>query len=226
MAALSATFPTVVLDLDGTMIETAPDLCAALNHVLAAEGRPGLAVDEVRDLIGEGARRLIERGLGASGPEPDAERIEALLPAFLEFYGANVAQMSAPFPGVRDTLATLKAQGARLGVCTNKPHGLTRKLLQALDMEGCFEAVLGGDSLTVRKPDPGHLLGTIEAMGGERAGAVMVGDSPIDVACARAAGVPVVAVSYGYSRVAAAELGADLVIENFAELPAALARLA
>ena len=130
------------------------------------------------------------------------------------------------FPGVRETLAALLAQGARLGICTNKPHALTCKLLRALDLERCFEAILGGDSLAVRKPDPGHLLGVVEALGAERSGAVMVGDSPIDVACARAAGVPMIAVSYGYSRVAAAELGADMVIERFAELPAALTRLA
>lgn len=222
---MKAAFPTIVLDLDGTLVETAPDLCAALNHVLSTEGRPGLSVDQVRDLVGEGARRLIERGLAASGPEPDADEIEAHLPLFLEFYGANIANESAPFPGVRETLAALNAQGARLGICTNKPHALTCKLLRALNLETCFEAVLGGDSLAVRKPDPGHLLGVVEALGAERSGTVMVGDSPIDVACARAAGVPVVAVSYGYSRVAAADLGADLVIERFAELPAALARL-
>jgi phosphoglycolate phosphatase len=219
-------FTTVVLDLDGTLVETAADLCGALNHVLADEGRPGIGVDEVRNLVGEGARKLIERGLAASGPPPSPEEVEARLPRFLDFYSANVARESAPFPGVRETLAALLDGGKRLGVCTNKPYEITCKLLRALDLDACFKAILGGDSLPVRKPDPGHLIGVMEALDAAPAETVMVGDSFIDVSCARNAGVAVIAVAYGYSRVAARELGADLVIEHFAELPEAMARLA
>ncbi len=216
----------VVLDLDGTLVETAPDLCAALNHVLAADGLAPMRVAEVRDMIGDGAARLIERGLAAGGAPAGAAEVEARLALFLDYYGAHVAVESAPYPGVRETLAKLKGRGHKLGVCTNKPHGMSVKLLAALGLEGCFEAVLGGDSLAVRKPHGGHLLGVLEAMGAEPGDAVMVGDSENDVACARAAGVPVIVVSYGYSALAPAELGADLVIERFADLAPALARLA
>ncbi len=215
----------VVFDLDGTLVETAPDLCAALNHVLEAERRPPLAVEEVRTLVGEGARKLIERGLSASGPVPTAAEIEARLPAFLDYYADHVADRSVPYPGVPETLAGLRDRGLSLGICTNKPYRLTKLLLAALDLDGWFGAVLGGDSLAIRKPDGGHLLAVIEALGVAAAEAAMVGDSGIDVACARDAGVPVIAVAYGYTQVAAEDLGADRLIARFADLPEALARL-
>ena len=216
----------IVLDLDGTLIDTAPDLCAALNHVLAAEGRPPVNVAEMRHMVGDGATKLIERGLSAGGAAPTAAEVEARLPAFLAYYGAHIAEKSAPYPGVRETLAELERQGLRLGVCTNKSCALTRRLLRELDLDRCFGAVLGGDSLSVRKPDGRHLLGVIRALDAGANEAVMVGDSGNDVACARDAGVPVIAVAYGYTRVAPEELGADLVIECFSELPEALGRLA
>lgn len=222
---VAASLAAVVLDLDGTLVETALDLGAALNHVLAAEGRPPLAIEEVRPLVGDGARKLIERGLEASGPRPTAAEIDARLPAFLDYYGDHVADRSVPYPGVPETIALLRARGLRLGVCTNKPYRMTRLLLRALELEDSFDAVLGGDSLAVRKPDGGHLLGVLEALGSGAHEAVMVGDSLNDVACARAAGVPVIVVTYGYTRVPPERLGADLTIARFAELPAALARL-
>jgi phosphoglycolate phosphatase len=145
--------------------------------------------------------------------------------AFLDYYGANLATQSRPFAGVRETLTMLATSAGPLGVCTNKPERLSRCLFDALDLTRFFSAVLGGDSLAVRKPDPEHLWATIDALGAGRSEAVMVGDSANDVATARNAGVPVIVVSYGYRDAPAAALGADAVIDSFAALPAALERL-
>ena len=216
----------IVFDLDGTLVDTAPDLCAALNYVLAAEGRPPVAAGEMRHMVGDGAAKLIELGLAASGAVPKAAEVEAWLPVFLDYYRAHIAEHSAPYSGVRETLAQLSRRGLRLGVCTNKSYEITRLLLGELGLDDYFGAVLGGDSLSFRKPDGRHLLGVIEALGASTNDSVMVGDSANDVACARAAGVPVIAVAYGYTRLAPTELGADVLIERFAELPAALRRLA
>ncbi len=216
----------VVFDLDGTLIDTAPDLHAALVAVLAAAGRSGVTIDDVRHMVGDGARALVERGFAATGDPLPPAAVEGAVARFLGHYGAHIADLSRPFPGVDEALTTLSAAGARLGVCTNKPERLSRDLLAATGLAGRFAAVVGGDSLDVRKPDAGHLLGTLARMGAEPAGAVMVGDSANDVAAARAAGLPVVLVSFGYTATPARELGADAVIDGFADLPEALAGLA
>ncbi len=222
----SAPRTAIVLDLDGTLVDTAADLCAALNHVLAAGGCPPVAVEEMRHMVGDGSAKLIDRGLATRGAEPTQEDVAERLRAFLDYYSAHIAVHSVPFPGVRETLDALKRRGLELGVCTNKPYRMTELLLRALDLDGFFGAVLGGDSLSVHKPDPRHLLGVTRALGTDPEEAVMVGDSRTDVLCARAAHVPVIVVAYGYTRIPPGELGADLVIEDFAELPAALGRLA
>ncbi|MCK9993443.1 MAG: phosphoglycolate phosphatase [Alphaproteobacteria bacterium] len=206
---------TIVFDLDGTLVDTAPDLTAALNHVLVSEGRQALPLAEVRNLVGHGARALIERGMGAAGHTPAEPELQRLLQTFLSYYGANIASHSTLFPGVTETLAHFRAQQARLGVCTNKPAGLSEALFTALNMQGHFDAVLGSDSLPVRKPDPLHLTETIRKAGGDPARAVMVGDSATDVNTARAANIPVVLVSFGYTQIPARELGADKVIDRF-----------
>ena len=216
----------IVLDLDGTLVDTASDLCAALNHVLGAEGLGPVALEDMRHMVGDGSAKLIERGLATGGAVPTQEEVAERLRAFLDYYSAHIAEHSAPFPGVRETLAELKRRGLELGVCTNKTYAMTELLLRALDLDGFFGAVLGSDSLSVRKPDARHLLGVIEALGTAPEAAVMVGDSRNDVLCAREAHVPVIVVAYGYTRIPPGELGADLVIEEFAELPAALGRLA
>ncbi len=206
---------TIVFDLDGTLVDTAPDLTAALNHVLTNEGRPTLPMAEVRNLVGHGARALIERGMSLNGAPPAEPELQRMLKLFLSYYGDNIANKSKLFPGVIEALNHLRAQKARLGVCTNKPAGLTQALLNALNMQAQFEAVLGSDSLPVRKPDPLHLIETIRQAGGDPARAVMVGDSATDVHTAKAANVPVVLVSFGYTQIPAQELGADSVIDSF-----------
>lgn len=217
---------TIVFDLDGTLVNTAPDLGAALNHVLTSQGRPPVPDTEVlHGMVGYGARALIERGMAASGGLPPEPEMQILLQRFLRYYAANIANQSRPFPGVIETLNHFRARDARLAVCTNKPAGLCRTLFAALDLNAYFPVILGGDSLQVRKPDPLHLLETIRQAGGEPARAVMVGDSAADVDAARAAGVPVVAVSFGYTLTPVNTLGADMVIDQFAELIEVLPRL-
>ncbi len=216
----------LVFDLDGTLVETAPDLWAALNHVLAAEGRPEVPFAEVRYMIGDGARAMIAQGLAASGSEPSADEIERSLPLFLEHYGDHIADRSHAYEGVVDTLSLLAAAGHPMGVCTNKPIALTERLFEALDLARFFDVVLGGDSLPVRKPDPAHLLAVVEGLRAEAERSVMIGDSRNDILGGRAAGLTTVAVSYGYSEVPAAELGASHVIERFSDLPEMLSGLA
>ena len=219
-------FDAVLFDLDGTLVETAPDLCAALNHCLVLAGRPPVSVAEVRHMVGDGARALLRRGLAAAGAPPAEAEVERWFEALLARYGEHVADASAAFEGVVETLDAMSVAGGRHGLCTNKPILHTRILLDALDLARRFEVVLGGDSLPVRKPHPRHLLAALEAMGVEPSRAAMVGDSANDVAAARAAGLPVVLVSFGYTAIPAAELGGDALIHRFADLPAALAGLA
>lgn len=212
----------VVFDLDGTLIDTGPDLTAATNHVLALAGRPSVTVAEVRDMVGLGARKLIERGLAHTGGGT-LEQAESLLQPFLDYYADNICVGSQPFPGVEQTLTRLQDAGILLGICTNKPEGLSHALIEALGWQRFFPVNVGGDSLPYRKPDGRHILKVVERLGGNPLEAVMVGDSAVDVGAARDAGLPVVAVSFGFSSVPAAELGADALIDHFDQLIDALA---
>lgn len=216
----------VVFDLDGTLIDTAPDLHAHLVEVLHELGRPALPLAEVRPMIGDGARVLLQRGLEASGGIPDGVDLEALFGTFLGRYTALPHRYGVVFEGVVAVLEQLRAGGSALGICTNKPQAASLALLQAAGLEGFFDVVIGGDVLPVRKPDAGHIAGVLERLGTTGGRAVMVGDSRNDLAAARATGIPCVLVSFGYTATPAAELGADLVIDHFAELPQALAGLA
>lgn len=219
--------PALLFDLDGTLVDTAPDLSAATDHVLEAFGRPRIGLTQVRHMVGDGALALIRRGFAASGPAPDEETLAAGHRLFLAYYGDHVADASLPFPGVVATLDRLRAAGHPMAVCTNKPHRLSAMLLERLGLSPFFRAVIGGDSLAMRKPDPGHVTGTLAALGHPPgAPAIMVGDSMNDVAAARGAGIPVVAVSFGYTTVPPDQLGADRLIDDFAALPAALSGLA
>jgi phosphoglycolate phosphatase len=215
-------FDTIAFDLDGTLADTAPDLAAVLNHVLRELGRPEVPPDSVRHLVGHGARALLRRGLAQSGEAPE-EMVEAGFPLYLDYYAANICRGTRPYPGVEAALDGLKAQGVRLAICTNKIERLTHLLLDALGWSGRFDAVVGGDTLPVRKPDPAPLLEAVARAGGTRA--AFVGDSITDADTARAAGVPFVAVSFGFSDRPAAELGADAVIDHFDALAGALASL-
>lgn len=203
----------VVFDLDGTLVDSAPDLTEALNHVLTELGRPAVDIDDVRHMVGQGARKLIELGLASTGGA-DGTDMDTLLDAFLAHYADHVADHTRPFPGALALIDRLTAAGVRLGLCTNKPIGLTRTLMAALDLDRHFDTMIGGDSLEVRKPDPRPLQMVLDGMAGNGA-ALMVGDTATDVATARNAGVPVVVVRFGYSRTPVDALGADLVIDDF-----------
>jgi phosphoglycolate phosphatase len=208
----------LIFDLDGTLVDSAPDLHRALNAVLAEQGRVPVSLADIRAMVGDGAAKLVERGFADTGAPCEAAALPGLVERFLIHYAAGRHAMTTAFPGVVETLTELKARGCRLGVCTNKPYRPSLEILEVLGVIGFFGAVTGGDSLPVRKPDPGHLLGTIELLGATADTAVMVGDSANDVAVARAAGVPAVVVSYGYTRVPAAELGGDALIDTFADV--------
>lgn len=217
-------FDLVIFDLDGTLVDTSPDLCAALNHALEDIGRPAVDADTVRHLVGHGARALIERGLALSGTADEAT-VERALPAFLRFYAAHIADGSRPYEGAEAAMDALAAAGTTLAVCTNKPVALAEQLIAALGWTSRFAAVLGGDSIAVRKPDPAHVVATARAAGHGLERALFIGDTSVDVAAARAAGVPVIVVGFGFADRPAADLGGDAVIASFAELPAAMAGL-
>jgi phosphoglycolate phosphatase len=210
---------SVIFDLDGTLVDTAPDLLAALNAVLTRAGHRAVAPGELRHLVGHGVRHLFERAFRDTGTIISEAEMDAYGEEFLGFYRRNIARESKPFPRVPETLARLSASGAGLGVCTNKPHDLTELLLAELNLAQHFPAVLGTGRTAYNKPDPRHVYDVIAALKGTRRRAVMVGDSDVDVAAARAADIPVIAMSYGYTAVPAAELGADAVADDFAALP-------
>ncbi len=219
-------FDAVLFDLDGTLIETAPDLCGALNHTLAQAGREAVELAAVRHMIGDGARTMLRLGLEATGEEPTDEVIEKWFNVLLDYYWDHVADDSHAFPGVLPALDRLQDAGVKLAVCTNKPHRLSNRLFDQLEMAHYFDAVLGGDSLAVRKPDAGHILGTLDALGVAPERSVMIGDSANDLNAARNAGIPVVLVTFGYTTVPVQELGADALIDHFDQLLPALESLA
>ena len=219
-------FDAVVFDLDGTLVDTAPDLCAHLNEMLAELGRPGLELAEVRPMIGDGARALLRRGLEASGGLPPGADLDALFLEFLTRYTACPLRFGTVYDGVLPVLEALRAADVRLGVCTNKAQAPSDRLLAELHLDRYFPVIIGGDALTVRKPDPGHLRTVLDRLATPPSRAVMIGDSENDLLTARAAGLPCILVSFGYTPVPARDLGADKVIDHMGELPAALAGLA
>jgi phosphoglycolate phosphatase len=212
-----------IFDLDGTLVDSVPDLRAALNQVLGERGRRPLAADEVRRMVGDGVPALVERGLAATGDTQDLEAAEA---RFLALYEAAPAALTRAYPGVRETLARLVASGARLGVCTNKPQKATIGVLEGVGIAGYFTAVLGGDAVPLKKPDPRHLLAALDALGARSDAAAMIGDNENDYAAARAAGIPILLMRYGYLRAAPESLAPDAWLDRFDEVPQAVARLA
>jgi len=214
---------TIIFDLDGTLVDTAPDLIAALNAVLGREGLALVPEDEGRLMIGRGARHLLELGLARAGAA--SFQIDRLYEDFLSWYGEHLADRSRPWPGVERALDRLAGEGCTLAVCTNKLEGLAVRLLTQLGLAGRFAAICGRDTFPVQKPDPGALAGTLRRAGGRSGRAVMVGDSVTDIAAARAVPMPVVAVDFGYTDVPVAELGPDQVISRFRDLPAAVRML-
>jgi phosphoglycolate phosphatase len=217
------TFPrTVVFDLDGTLVDTAPDLISALNFVLGREGLPPVPLKSARNMIGAGARKLIERGLELEGCTMSTDDVDRLMRDFIEYYAAHIADASRPFDGLEAALDDLEAQGYRFAVCTNKLEWLSKRLLDQLGLSGRFAAICGADTFGVAKPDPVILQQTVARAGGQLATTIMVGDAGPDVGVARRAGIPVIGVEFGYTDVPIAELKPDLVIGHMRELPAAV----
>jgi len=214
---------TIVFDLDGTLVDTAPDLAAALNAVLIHEGLPTVSLDSVRHMVGRGALVLIERALASHGITLSENRTRDLFQHFLDHYEANIATSSRPFDGVMAEVSALAARGHRIGICTNKPAYLSHKLLAELGISSLFPVLLGADSRPYRKPDPRHLVDTITDLGGRPGDAVLVGDSETDALTARAAGIPCILVSFGYTEIPVRELGATAIIDHYRDLPQALA---
>ena len=215
----------VIFDLDGTLVDTLPDIATSLNSALTGEDLPPLPVEKVRPMIGSGARILIERALSALGHPHDMARITRLEEAFETHYGTLGAGQSEPYPGALQLLKSLHAQNVALGVCTNKPESAARMVLSALAIEPFLHAIVGANLEIPKKPDPTMLINTLAALAIAASDALVVGDSETDVAMARAAGVSVVVVSYGYTTTPAHALGADRVINHLGELPEALATL-
>ena len=211
--------PTLVFDLDGTLVDTAPDLIAALNFVLDREGLAPIPLDSARNLIGAGARKLIERGLEREGRAAGVKDINRMTVDFVEYYAAHIADASRPFEGLEGALDELSSHGFRFAVCSNKLEWLSKRLLDQLGLSARFAAICGGDTFGVSKPDPDILRQTVARAGGRLATTVMVGDAGTDIGVARRAGVPVIAVSFGYTDVPIVELKPDRLIHHLRELP-------
>ena len=206
---------TIVFDLDGTLVDTTPDLTNALNDALTRRGHAAISQETIRSAVGFGARAMIEEALRRAGA---AEDIDEMLAEFLVHYEAKIAAESRPFPGAVASLEMLAASGARLAICTNKREYLTRKLLEALSLQHYFQGIAGRDTFAVSKPDPGHLTQVIAQAGGVPSRAIMVGDSDVDIRTAKDASVPSILVNFGYAREALGELIPDALIDHFDEL--------
>ena len=217
--------PTIVFDLDGTLIDTAPDLVDTLNVVLAREGLPPVPYETARNLIGGGSRMMIKRGVEAEGRDLTQAKLDELFADFIAHYSEHIADRSQPFPGLVDALDALSAEGHRFAVCTNKLERLSVMLLKQLGLADRFAAICGQDTFGMQKPDPEVLRRTIAAAGGTPQRAIMIGDSLTDIRTARGAGVPVIAVDFGYTDRPVTELGPDRIISRFVQLPAAVAEL-
>jgi phosphoglycolate phosphatase len=215
----------IVFDLDGTLVDTAPDLINALNFVLAREGLPAVPLHSARNMIGAGARKLIERGLEVEGRSMSFEEVTRLTSDFIDYYAAHIADASRPFEGLEGALDDLAARGYRFAVCTNKLEWLSKRLLDRLGLSARFSAICGADTFGVSKPDPAILQQTVARAGGELSSAIMVGDAGPDIGVARRAGIPVIGVEFGYSELPIADFKPDRLIGHMRELPAAVEAL-
>ncbi|PSC05738.1 phosphoglycolate phosphatase [Alsobacter soli] len=209
---------TVVFDLDGTLADTAADLIETMNVLMARENVAPVPVERARDVVGAGARAMIQRGFALGGRSLSQDKLDQLFVDFLDHYAQHLAVKTRLFPGVVEALDLLEAAGHRLAVCTNKVETHSVALLEALGVADRFAAICGRDTFAYAKPDPRHLTGTIEKAGGDPARAIMVGDSRTDIDTARAAGLPVVAVTFGYTDTPVTALAPDVIIDRFDEL--------
>ncbi|HEY3890747.1 MAG TPA: HAD family hydrolase [Bradyrhizobium sp.] len=216
---------TVVFDLDGTLVDTAPDLVSALNFVLEREGLPPVPLLSARNMIGAGARRMIERGLELEGRAATPDDVTRLTADFIDYYAAHIADASRPFDGLEDALDDLEARGYRFAVCTNKLEWLSKRLLDQLGLSERFSAVCGADTFGVSKPDPAILRQTVARAGGQLSSAIMVGDAGPDIGVARRAGIPVIGVGFGYTAVPMVDLKPDRLVDHMRDLPATVESL-
>jgi phosphoglycolate phosphatase len=217
--------PLLVFDLDGTLVDTAPDLVDTLNVVFASEGLPTVPYDQARMMIGGGAQAMLVRGLEADGRAVTPQLMDRLFADYIAHYTNHIADRSRPFPGVIDALDALALRGHRFAVCTNKLERLSVLLLRALDLADRFAVICGQDTFGIQKPDPEMLRRTIAAAEGASGDAIMIGDSETDIRTAQAAGIPIVAVDFGYSERPVAEFTPDCVISHFTQLPSEIAAL-
>ena len=209
----------VIWDLDGTLVDSAPDLATALNMVLGQRGFAGHSLDMVRSMVGNGVPKLVERGFNAAGMRPDPAQLEQLVAMFVTQYRACATDQTRPYPQVVEALQSIQSMSIPMGVCTNKPEALTRQILDGLDLSTYFSSVVGGDTTSTRKPDPQPLLACLHGLATKPASCLMIGDSTHDVLAARAAGLPVAVVPWGYRSVPVEDLGADFVLNNLLLIP-------
>ncbi|HEX2430196.1 MAG TPA: phosphoglycolate phosphatase [Aestuariivirgaceae bacterium] len=203
-----------IFDLDGTLIDTAPDLTRATNHVLSSQGRRAISVAELRPFVGRGARRMIERGFAATGTPAPPDLVDSLYDAFIAYYTENIAVDSRPFPGTLELLDRLEEAGVKLGICTNKQERLSLRLMDGLGLTQRFGAIVGADTIGISKPDPAPYREAVARLGATGGGSVMIGDSETDILTARAAGVPVIAVTFGYTDRHVAEFNPDHAVDH------------
>jgi phosphoglycolate phosphatase len=214
--------PIIVFDLDGTLVDTAPDLLDSLNHSLMAGGATIADTNGFHQFVGHGGRVMIERAYAAQKRMLDPAEHERLFDLFLEHYGNSIPGRSQPYPGVPAALTRLAAAGYLLAVCTNKTESFSVRLLEGLGLAGRFAVICGSDTFAFRKPDPRHLIETIAKAGGDSGRAIMVGDSQTDIDTAKAAGVPVIGVDFGYTDRHVREFGPSRIISHFDELTVAI----
>lgn len=208
-------FDLVGFDLDGTLLDTSGDLAAAVNHALATVSLPPFAVDDIKQFVGRGARVMLERALKAANAWSE-EMLERLLPVMLDHYSANLAIHTQPYPGLIEAMDELRAHGVKLAICTNKAERFTFPLMRQIGLDHYFESIVGGDTVGVSKPDPAPILAMMERAGGGRC--IFIGDTINDIAGARNADIPSIAVSFGFIETPPHELGADAVIDHYDEL--------
>ncbi len=210
---------SIIFDLDGTLVESVPDLLGATNHVMQHLGRPTIDLDIIRPIVSNGAKAMMFAAAQANDHHLSDQELIDLSPLFIEYYGNNAAVHSYPYEGVVEILKAIKAAGGRLGICTNKQESLAHKVLDGLKLRDYFDAIVGHDTLGVHKPHPDHMLGTLERMNGKKEKAIMIGDSAPDILGAKAAGIPVVAVTFGYTETPVQDLAPDAIIDSYHELP-------
>ncbi|MDF2373553.1 MAG: phosphoglycolate phosphatase [Rhizobiaceae bacterium] len=210
--------PLIIFDLDGTLLHTAPDLMDSLNHTIDSLGLEPVHYEDMTFLVGSGARVMISRALELRGASTAAHDQDKLFDIFLNHYSASMPGASAPFPGLADALDRIGTAGMSMAVCTNKNEAMAQRLLELTGLRPLFAAVTGGDTFAVRKPDAGHILGTIELAGADRSSAIMIGDSISDISAAKAAGIPSIGVPFGYTDTPIEELNPDHIIAHYDEL--------